>query len=227
MLEYKNMAICDLRNVTPESAAEIESIINVAMLVYPKEMSPELSVALARIPKKNIASTIYLDKDAAIKQRNGSCEVADNDFGDGDLVICNGSTALHNISPETRGSLACNGFAIFHKALRGQCKINILAVNGNQSYVDFDEVRQYEDRIAIDRDMLELMEEKMLIMAEENIVLAPNVPLELLKEKKPFFVSEEKIVCSKGVAAYVKLNSITGEGVRVRSMQEWDEEDDE
>jgi len=39
MTEYKNMAICDLRNVTLESAAEIESITNIAVLVYPKNCS--------------------------------------------------------------------------------------------------------------------------------------------------------------------------------------------
>ena len=86
MTEYKNMAICDLRNVTLESAAEIESITNIAVLVYPKNPSPELSVALTKIPVKNVAATIYLEKDAPIAQRNGSCEISAKDFSSGDEI---------------------------------------------------------------------------------------------------------------------------------------------
>lgn len=227
MTEYKNMAICDLRNVTLESAAEIESITNIAVLVYPKNPSPELSVALTKIPVKNVAATIYLEKDAPIAQRNGSCEISAKDFSSGSLVICNGTAAIHKIAPETEGSIMCNGSAIFHKSLRNDCKINMLALNGIQSYADFEEVRQYESKIVVDKDMLELMEEKMLILSEGKIIFAPDVSMELLKEKKPFFFSKEKIVCNNEISAYIKLNSMAEGGVKVRDMQEWDEEDDD
>ena len=223
MTEYKNMAICDLSNVTLESPAEIESNTKIEVLVYPKNPSPELSVALTKIPVKNVAATIYLEKDAPIAQRNGSCEISAKDFSSGGLVICNGTAAIHKIAPETEGSIMCNGSAIFHKSLRNDCKINMLALNGIQSYADFEEVRQYESKIVVDK----LMEEKMLILSEGKIIFAPDVSMELLKEKKPFFFSKEKIVCNNEISAYIKLNSMAEGGVKVRDMQEWDEEDDD
>lgn len=228
MAEYKNVAVCDLRNISVESAKQIEGIVNVALVVMPKDASEELKAALAAIPQKNVATTVYMSKEGNMGLKNGLTIITDADFAPGqeNYLICNGITVLQNISPETRGTLCCNGIVVFQKKLQQNCGITMGTLNGMRAYLDFEECHQFAGKVTVDKDMLDLLEAKTLAVAAKKIVIAPDVTMEQLKEKKPCFVAGEKIACSKETAAYVKVNSYVGEKIEVYSGEEWDDEDD-
>ena len=70
-MEMKNMPVCDLRAVkTVESASSIHLIENVALVVFPQDAPPELKNALAAIPQKNVASTLWLHDTDRLQTEN-------------------------------------------------------------------------------------------------------------------------------------------------------------
>ena len=209
MAEYKNVAVCDLRNISVESAKQIEGIINVALVVMPKDASEELKAALAAIPQKNVATTVYMSKEGNMGLKNGLTIITDADF-----------------APGQENYLICNGIVVFQKKLQQNCGITMGTLNGMRAYLDFEECHQFAGKVTVDKDMLDLLEAKTLAVAAKKIVIAPDVTVEQLKEKKPCFVAGEKIACSKETAAYVKVNSYVGEKIEVYSGEEWDDEDD-
>jgi len=81
MSKYRNMPACDLRHLNDVNAVrQIEEISNIALLILPKDAPEEVMSAITAIPKSNIASTIYLDKDDNVQVINGMHEATDSDL---------------------------------------------------------------------------------------------------------------------------------------------------
>ena len=77
-MEMKSMAVCDLRAIkTVEAVKAIDLIESVALLILPKDADPELKTAILSIPKKSIATTIWLNEDDRIETQNGVSHISE------------------------------------------------------------------------------------------------------------------------------------------------------
>lgn len=144
-MKFKNMSVCDLRGYNSvEAASEIESISNVALVVFPKEADNETRAAFAKIEMQNVASTIYCDADAKLNIYNGDVTLSNANLSDGENVyVVNGKARILPISPQKHVSLMVNGKVLFD---RNSENIELLVVNGKAVPFDFQGTKILEDK---------------------------------------------------------------------------------
>ncbi len=63
----------DLRHSIPSAISKVKAL-NAALVILPKEPSEELMAAYGSIPRKNVATELYLEKDEELREING-CSV--------------------------------------------------------------------------------------------------------------------------------------------------------
>lgn len=208
---YENMSICDLRCCADLSVIrEIELIRNVALLLLPKQVTPEVNCALHAIPKQNIAATMYPDEFQEISQLNGFAELNDASFKeDGNsLYLINGVAVFRMLSPETRGTLFVNGLVLFHESLRGKVGLTFSQMNGLMKYWPFEEVLAYQDDIEFDEATIGYLQPLTVLIVNGDACFANSVSPASLQEKNLRCIFNGDVKCTHAVAAYLKASSI-------------------
>ena len=100
--------------------------------------------------------------------------------------------------------------------------LNILALDGLNVFFDFESTVTGLEGLEVDRDLLELSENKTLFLSVGEMKISRDVSKELLLEKQPYFVSVAEIQCAKEISAYVRLHAQTLAGVEIFSGDEND-----
>ena len=215
-MKYFDLPICDLRYIKDaEAISEIESIFDVALLVLPKEASPEVQSALAKIERYDVAVTVYLNDADEVKVCNGITEVTAESFaGENETVLLvNGVVVVYNIPEKVNGSMLVNGIVVCQKSA---VLPKMRAVNSVVTHADFERCKSFSQGLEVDRELLKQMEPRTLLLCGDNLTLAEDVTVDLLREKKPYFACGRNLECGRSVAAYVKLNSAVGGQLTIR-----------
>lgn len=222
MSTMKNMSIADLRTInTVEAAQAIEEMNNIAVLILPEDAEPEVMNALHAIPKKNVASVLTLPKGAKVNQMNGQCELTPAVLKQEGILLVNGQAIVTGRCDEVNVSIIANGQIIYPKS----CPINLASCSGQAMSFDYETYVNFNEDMTIDADMMELMEYKTLFLCNGDIRFAKDITVDMLKEKLPCFLFNGDIVCDKKVAAYLKLHSTINGDLKVRGIE--NDEDDE
>ena len=222
MSTMKNMSIADLRTInTVEAAQAIEEMNNIAVLILPEDAEPEVMNALHAIPKKNIATVLTLPKGAKVNQMNGQCELTPAVLKQEGILLVNGQAIVTSRCDEVNASIIANGQIIYPKS----CPVNLASCSGQAMSFDYETYVNFNEDMTIDADMMELMEYKTLFLCNGDIRFAKDITVDMLKEKLPCFLFNGDIVCDKKVAAYLKLHSTINGDLKVRGIE--NDEDDE
>lgn len=111
-MEMKSMAVCDLRADQNSWGGKSYCLIeSVALLILPKDADPELKTAILSIPKKSIATTMWLNEDDRIEAQNGVSHISEGSLSREHTTVCviNGVAVADAIPPETKVELIING----------------------------------------------------------------------------------------------------------------------
>lgn len=218
-MEYKNLAICDLRGISDiQTVKEIKEIHNVAMLILPKTENAELNNALSNIPQRNVAATFRLETDEELLIKNGTAMLYDGDFSDNEkqITIINGMACIMDISPEKHPRLIVNGPLYLREAVAQKANITCLMHNGSKHVVDFDNLKAVEESGVIDAEMLRWLKPKTLLSYGETATIADDVTAEMLDEKLTMIIAGENIICPSAVAGWVHAKGEAGEKIIVK-----------
>ena len=225
---YHGMPICDLHYLTQvEAISQIEEIYGIALLILPKNISPEATAAWAAMPKRDIASTVYVDANANVHTCNGVVELSDNDFVMPNTVcIINGFVFAHNLSPDTKGTLIINGMLILHESLRGTFPLEINSLNGISAFADFDELKPYGETLYLDAETVGYFKPKTYIIVGDKLSVAPDVTAQMLQEKQIGIIVGGKIVCPAAIAPYFRATATAGKGIFLPEEDAEEEKDE-
>ena len=213
---YKNLPVLDLRKLSVEEAEQIEKIENVAVLLLPDDGDPELRSAIAAIPKKNVACTLPVSSQISYSVRNGIYIGTKEDLSKDQILVLNGACVVSDCPAESRARFIINGMIVRKNGV----DLNILALNGLNVFFDFESTVTGLEGLEVDRDLLELSENKTLFLSVDEMKISRDVSKELLLEKQPYFVSVAEIQCAKEISAYVRLHAQTLAGVEIFSGDE-------
>lgn len=135
-MKFVNQVVCDLRAYnSPETAGQIKSITNAALVILPKDADEQTRAAFAKIKMRNIASTVYCDTQAEIHQCNGDTILQNGNVPDGEsMYVINGKARIMPLSEEKHVSLIINGDVLYDE---GNAHVQLLTVNGKARPIDF------------------------------------------------------------------------------------------
>lgn len=220
----KNMPTADLRTITSvEAANAIEELTNIAVVILPEDGDPEVLNALQAIPKRNVAVTLSLPKDATIREMAGQIELPAATLKQEGLLIVSGQAIITDPCDDVKASLMVNGQLIYPKS----CALNLASCAGQAVSFDYETYVNFNDDMTIDADMLELMEYKTFFLCNGDIRFAKDITLDMLKEKRPCFFFNGDVTCQKEIAAYLKLHGTLNGDLKVKGARCEDDEDDD
>lgn len=134
-MDFKDMAMCDLRGYNTYNAAKkIKSIKDVALVILPKNMDEKTKEAFASIKMTDVASTIYADDSNELYIFNGDITITDGNAVPGSVILINGMATVEALPDGCEISLMINGAAYIDKS--NENKVKILNVNGTVEFVD-------------------------------------------------------------------------------------------
>lgn len=220
MSGYHNLPVCDLRHINDlETIRQIEGIHNVAVLVHAKDASDEIKNALEKIPKHNVASTVYLDKNADIHMMNGITELNDGDFktASDSVFIINGIAVIGPVSKEKTASVIFNGILAIHESLKKNCALTFLIKNGVMAYADFDSHKLYPNKMILDAGTLSYLKPKTMLVAGNSIHVEKDITADMLKEKQAILFAGNEISCYADAAPYIRATATCGNDIKVMS----------
>lgn len=218
-MEMKSMAVCDLRAIkTVEAAKAIDLIESVALLILPKDADPELKTALLSIPKKSIATTMWLEENDRIETQNGLSYVSEGRLSKEYTTVCviNGMAVIDAIPPETKVELIINGMTLLHEANRKESGLKINTINGMSVYADFDQCITVGDSFEIDAEFLKYAKPKTAVIAGDEIKVAEDVTSDMLAEKISYLVAGDSVVCYRAASGFVRANSTCGDEIVIK-----------
>lgn len=218
-MEMKSMAVCDLRAIkTVEAAKAIDLIESVALLILPKDADSELKTAILSIPKKSIATTMWLDENDRIETQNGVSHISEGGLSNEYTTLCviNGMAVIDFIPSETKVELIVNGMALLHEANRKESGLKINTINGMSAYADFDQCITTGDSFEIDAEFLKYAKPKTAVIAGDSIKVAEDVTSDMLAEKISHLVAGDSVICSKAASGFVRANSTCGDEIVVK-----------
>ena len=175
MSTYSNMPVCDLRHLNdPEVIRKIEEIKNIALLVFPKDVSEDVKAAFQSVPVKNTAATLWLNRDDPVSIVNGMSEMGIESFkGSGHTVLLvNGIVVIDDMPEDAQVSLYLNGVVILHEKLRNHPGISSLMTNGIRTFAAFDHCKINPEFVLVDADMVKWLEDKTLVLAGREVRIA-------------------------------------------------------
>lgn len=198
-----NVPMLDLRRYVPDALKNIETL-NAAIVVLPKEENRELMVAYGSIPRKNVASEIYVENDSEIKFCNGFSEIDCAVCDENTVYFINGFAVIKNAAERTisvgfNGSIICENGA----------KINLIFCNGEAKYVNFKikSVKHFSKNLTVDKDFIENIEDGTVVSCGNILTLPLDVTPDLLKSKKIYFFAGNTIKCAKRALGTVQTMS--------------------
>lgn len=172
-MNFKNVAICDLRGYNSvEAASTIESVQNAALVILPKEADEETRAALAKIEMRNVAMMVYADMDVPTYTYNGSITLSDANLPDGESIhLINGSARVLPISPEKQISLVVNGKIVYDKSSKN---VKLLNVNGKVIPLDINNAEILPDTAVLRAEKFTSDGENTYYAAD--LAILPSVP---------------------------------------------------
>ncbi len=214
---FSELPICDLRFADSiEDIRKIERIEEVAMVIFPEDADDEIKSALALIPQKEVALTVYVKKSSKISVVNGFSVIGDNSFsGSDDWIIANGMIIIDSLSENATGNIGLNGMAIVKSSLKDIMNVHFPMINGMVKYLDFEDFKIYQNTVELDADTLQYIDSKTVVTAGNKIELADDITVELLEEKGIILVAGNEISCRKNIAGYVKAKAFAGSNISV------------
>ena len=220
-MEMKNMPVCDLRAVkTVESASSIHLIENVSLVVFPQDAPPELKNALAAIPQKNVASTLWLHDTDRLQTENGFSHLNPGQLSKEYTTVClvNGFAVAEAIPADYKVDLIINGMILLHENNKKESGLKINTINGLSAYADFDHCLTAGDTFQIDTEFLKYAKPKTAILAGDTIKIDKNVTSEMLAEKIAYLVAADTIICYQAASGFVRANSLCGDEIVVKEQ---------
>ncbi len=219
MSAYQNLSFLDLRQISSvKEAKKIKKIMNVAVLLLPDDGDPELRSAIAAIPKQKVVCTLQVPSQIPCAVYNGIYMGTKEDLSKDQIIIVNGAGIISDCPAESRARFVINGMIVRKSGV----DLNILELNGLNVFFDFESTVTGLERLEVDRDLLELSENKTLFLSVGEMKISRDVSKELLLEKQPYFASVAEIQCAKEISAYVRLHAQTLAGVEIFSGDEND-----
>lgn len=212
-----NSAILDLRNYSPQALMNIKEI-NSANTFIPDVQDDAFYEAFSMIKTKNIANQIKLAPDMKISTINGDAELTSSTISyDNTLHLINGVAVAYNLDSAKTVDVMVNGDLIYDDS----CKLNIVCCNGISRKTDFiiESVKMFSNKVTVDAQFLENVGDSTVICVGNKMFIDTDVSMELLKSKKLFFASGNKIICSKDIIGYVTSISAVG-----NKITDYDEE---
>lgn len=172
-MNFKNVAICDLRGYNSvEAASTIESVQNAALVILPKEADEKTRAALAKIEMHNVAMMVYADMDVPTYTYNGSITLSDANLPDGESIhLINGSARVLPISPEKQISLVVNGKIVYDKSSKN---VKLLNVNGKMVPLDINNAEILPDTAVLRAEKFTSDGENTYYAAD--LAILPSVP---------------------------------------------------
>lgn len=211
-----NSAILDLRNYSPQALMNIKEI-NSAITFIPDVQDSAFYEAFSMIAVKNIANQIRLAPEIKISTTNGIAEMTNATCNyDKTLHIVNGAAVAYNLDNTKAVDVLINGILVYDDT----CKINIVTDNGISYKTDFviKSAKLFPNKITVDVQFLENVCDSTVICSANKIFIDSDVSLDLLKSKKLFFASGNKIICSKDIIGYI--TSISAVGNKITTYEE-------
>lgn len=172
-MNFKNVAICDLRGYNSlEAASTVESVQNAALVILPKEADEKTRAALAKIEMHNVAMMIYADMDVPTYTYNGSITLSDANLPDGESIcLINGSARVLPISPEKQVSLVVNGKIVYDKNSKN---IKLLNVNGKVIPLELNNAEVLSDTAVLHAE--KFASDGANTYYVPNLAIVPSVP---------------------------------------------------
>lgn len=213
MSKYYDMPVCDLRFISSvEEAKEIEAIFDIAMLILPKNASPEVMSAIAGIEKYDIVNTVYLDCDTEITTINGTAVINNNSVSANQehCFVVNGMVFVESLPENGKIRLIANGGVVIKKSLKESNTIIFDSVNGSIQYLDFEDYKTFPNILELDIETISYIKENTLIFVGNQLIFKNEVTVDVIRDKNiQFFVGNE-IHCPKHLAPYLKMNATVG-----------------
>ncbi|MBQ7117832.1 MAG: hypothetical protein IJN88_06440 [Clostridia bacterium] len=202
MARIMNQASVDLRSFTPEALKKIKSITNVHLIMLPENPTPEFTEAYTSIQKTNVMTEINISGNASVF--NGMTILTKDDLAKDSLVVCNGFTVLRDIPAEMNIRVIINGSLIKSPDVF----VEAVKINGTvyKIYNDANIIRSVAE-INFDRNFINNLKEKTVIVACGKIYISDEVTEEMLSEKQVKFISVGKIFARRELHGYIQANS--------------------
>ena len=217
MAKYYDMPTCDLRHLNdPETIRQIEKICDIAQLILPSDASDEVMSAFASVPMEDIASILYIPKNAELSSINGVAVINAASKVERYINI-NGVAVVKNIAADAKVTININGFCLIDEPLKGHPGIILSSVNGLVAYGDLSiEPKFFQNKVHLDADTVRYMKNGQTIVVGNELSFDADIPVELLVEKELIFYVGNKLFCPKHLAGYLKANATVGNKFEIR-----------
>lgn len=149
----------DLRHSIPSAIAKVKAL-NAALVILPKEPSEELMAAYGSIPRKNVATELYLEKDEELRDINGCSVIECMPGSDKTVYMINGIGVFLN---HTQGTPRVVGNGVF--VCSKGTKVDMLSANGLTVQLDFEieNTKLFPGAISLDRSFFENIKENTVV----------------------------------------------------------------
>lgn len=205
-----NSSNIDLRKYTPQALNKIKAI-NSALVLFPKNPTPEFIEAFSEIKEKNIANTLHLDEETKINSINGDAVVDCSRADSNAIYIINGSAVIINADIESPITVIVNGCVICEK----NANINFLSINGEKLIVHFkiENTISFSKDTKINRQFIEDLSNNSVVICGRELVLDSDIDREILKSKTIYFSAGKRIICPKDIIGTVQTMAHAGKEI--------------
>lgn len=170
-MKYKHMVVCDLRHLNnAEVIREIEEIKDIVLLILPKDADDAVKNAFGKVKQKRIVSTVYVGKDAEVGTINGEAII--NPSVREKIYIVNGKAYVAPLAGK-KIKVIVNGEMIASEKDLEEGNIEIISVNGNARYDDYDRIVDIGDNTCVDSEIF--LEGKPLVVTN-GLAFVPKLP---------------------------------------------------
>lgn len=196
----------DLRHSIPSAIAKVKAL-NAALVILPKEPSEELMAAYGSIPRKNVATELYLEKDEELRDINGCSVIECMPGSDKTVYMINGIGVFLN---HTQGTPRVVGNGVF--VCSKGTKVDILSANGLTVQLDFEieNTKLFPGAISLDRSFFENIKENTVVACGGVMTVELDVTPEVLQGRNLFLAAGGKIKCSKRLLGVLQTMSVAG-----------------
>lgn len=198
-----NIPLLDLRCYVPTALKNIKKL-NAAIVILPKAPSEELMAAYGSIPRKNVATEVFVENDVEIKSCNGFTELDCETCSENAIYIVNGTAVVKNAG-ERMINVMVNGKIIYENGT----KINLINCNGTAEHIDFKikSTKHFSKDLRADKDFIENLNDGTVVLCDNILTFEIDVTPELLKGRKLYFSAANMIKCSKRSLGIVQTMS--------------------
>ena len=191
----------DLRHSIPSAIAGVKTL-NAALVIFPKEPSEELMAAYGSIPRKNVATELYL------RDINGCSVIECMPGSDKTVYMINGIGVFLNHTQGGTPRVVGNGVFVCSKGT----KVDMLSANGLTAQPDFEieNTKLFPGEASLDRLFFESIKENTVVACGGVMTVERDVTSEVLQGKNLFLAAGGEIKCSKRLLGVLQTMSVVG-----------------